>query len=361
MISITEIQGHSELENWKSQWFDAFTSSNAVDLSASYHFLVGEYQQLNSDRNKQLLIAHNNDVLLGAMLYSKKEQYLFKNLLKFQYIQMGGHYVSDALLLGNEPEKVFYAFIRYLKRRYPKSSWFACDQLSVNQYQQVLKTKSTGSLVGQGDPVAIFNVSEGGKKTIKEKMKKKSRANINYCERLLHRNFDSVDMVVEVEFSSKEQNDVLFSRFIELEDSGWKQEEAGSILRRSGGLCFHQAVSNSASSVGQMCWSELIVDGKTIAMLFSVKNDRTVWVCKTAYDEGYKKYSPGAVLLTKFLEGMADQPSIDTVNMITGYEWLNKWSPEKHNYHSFVSFNDTWKGRLAYWLKQFNNRAWKRV
>lgn len=82
-------------------------------------------------------------------------------------------------------------------------------------------------------------------------------------------------------------------QFLILEQSGWKGLNGTAFLSRDCDTAF----ARMAFAVnGQTIVDSLLLDGDPIAMSINMSNGSTLFTLKCAYDENYRKFSPGLVL-----------------------------------------------------------------
>ncbi|MBT0669603.1 GNAT family N-acetyltransferase [Novosphingobium profundi] len=94
--------------------------------------------------------------------------------------------------------------------------------------------------------------------------------------------------------------------FLALEKAGWKGA-AGSALacnERTAAL-FHEVLQGAADH-GALERRSLLLDGRPIAMLASLRSGNAAFSYKTAFDEGYARFSPGVLLQQENLSALDD-------------------------------------------------------
>jgi CelD/BcsL family acetyltransferase involved in cellulose biosynthesis len=89
---------------------------------------------------------------------------------------------------------------------------------------------------------------------------------------------------------------------LELEASGWKGRRGTAILSRPDTAAFYRRFATAFAARGELRLSTLAAGGRLIAFdLCLVANDRA-WTIKGAYDEEYRRYAPGLLLLLAEIE-----------------------------------------------------------
>ncbi len=126
--------------------------------------------------------------------------------------------------------------------------------------------------------------------------------------------------------------DAWATRFLALERTGWKGEEGsalGSDARTAG---FFRDVLEGAHRHGQLDGLTLWLGDKPIAMLCHFLSGRGGFSFKTAYDEGYARYSPGVLIQRENLELLAAR----------GLDWIDSCAAQNHS-----MINSLWAERRA--------------
>lgn len=102
--------------------------------------------------------------------------------------------------------------------------------------------------------------------------------------------------------------------FFALEAAGWKGR-AGTAATQRDELCrfFNAAIAGLARE-GKARIDLMRLDGKPIAATVALKSGDMMFGWKTAYDESYAKYSPGALLMLELSEAMLADATVAAVD-----------------------------------------------
>ena len=361
MFEVLVVTTQAELEQWKNQWQAAFQNDPSMDVSAAYFFIAHEWLQLMQP-NAELLVVHRGGQLCCAGLVNKNQHKLF-GPLRLNSVNLGGLFVTDLLLTGDNQGKAFLALVAHFQRAQQRCHFVNIERATEGFFAQVsnaLIGSKLPTLTTESSRVASFDVTANNFAAYFASLGKKSQGSLNYSERLLWREQNQVRFEV-IKPSSNAENQLYYERFLALEDQGWKGTESGSIRRRNGSLKYHNDVARDAQEYQNIRWYCLAVDQVTIAMLFVFVRGGTLWVHKTAYDEQYSRYSPGAILLTELLKQAHAAPETSEVNMVTGYAWLKKWQPDYRPYHTVRIFSTGLTARLLIALFKFKDKTWKNL
>jgi CelD/BcsL family acetyltransferase involved in cellulose biosynthesis len=85
--------------------------------------------------------------------------------------------------------------------------------------------------------------------------------------------------------------------FLELEASGWKGREGTAMASMGNDADFFRAVCASFRELGRLHLLSLEGSGKRVAMACSLRAGEGIFCLKIAFDEGWRRYSPGALLV----------------------------------------------------------------
>ncbi len=82
-------------------------------------------------------------------------------------------------------------------------------------------------------------------------------------------------------------------QFLALEQAGWKGQNGTAFLSKDRDTAFARMAFGGS---GPTIVDSLLLDGTPIAMSINMSNGSTLYTLKCAYDENYRKFSPGLVL-----------------------------------------------------------------
>jgi len=135
-------------------------------------------------------------------------------------------------------------------------------------------------------------------------------------------------------------------RFYQLEASGWKGRIRSCALY-DGSRTFYDEVAEQAAHFGYLSLYMLEFNGKLIASHFSFTHRNRCYSPKVAYDEDFKLYAPGHLIVSEILQDCASRGIRDYD--ITGEDqsWKMKWTNQTRAVSHYFIFRGP-VGRLAY-------------
>jgi CelD/BcsL family acetyltransferase involved in cellulose biosynthesis len=144
---------------------------------------------------------------------------------------------------------------------------------------------------------------------------------------------------------SKKADPKILSQFFELERAGWKGKN-GSAIALSGPLVsFYTTIAKIAEKQGSLRLYSLNLGGNPIAMHFGLQMNGTYYIPKVAYDERFKKFSPGLILAKYVIEALTRERVTCFDFLGPRMEWKCVWTPYVRDHSNCYIFNRTIKGR----------------
>lgn len=122
-------------------------------------------------------------------------------------------------------------------------------------------------------------------------------------------------------------------QFLALEQSGWKGQNGTAFLSKDRDTEFaRMAFGGRDGGNGPTVVDSLLLDGTPIAMSINMSNGATLFTLKCAYDENYRKFSPGLVLeylvVEEFFKGGAFA-EMDASTTMDGHIIQEFWDSDK--------------------------------
>ena len=147
------------------------------------------------------------------------------------------------------------------------------------------------------------------------------------------------------------------NRFYELEASGWKGEAQSAIKADAKTRQFYDEIANSAEWFGYLSMYFLELNDQLLAAHLGLCYRDVYYSPKLAYDEKFKEFAPGHLIISSILEDCAARG----VHMydITGPddEWKLRWTETLRPRSRFLVFQNGLAGKLAHTMR-FRVRPW---
>jgi len=128
--------------------------------------------------------------------------------------------------------------------------------------------------------------------------------------------------------SDKEQDNLqqYLKEFLHIEASGWKGHNQTAILSNNSRKKFFENYAISAFKDGVLRLFFLMLDGKAVAVQYGVESANAFWLLNIGYDEQYRDFSPGNLLLEESIQ-YASKNDLIHYNLLGKDEpWTRRWT-----------------------------------
>jgi CelD/BcsL family acetyltransferase involved in cellulose biosynthesis len=133
---------------------------------------------------------------------------------------------------------------------------------------------------------------------------------------------------------------------LQIEQSGWKGEEKTAILSDAKAGPFYLGLAREAAQRGYLRLYFLKSAGKAIAFHFSVVLQGVYLFLKPGYDERYKEYSPGHLLVEDVLKDCIAEGLQEFDFLAEDLAWKREWTETVRPHSTIYLFRDNWYGNL---------------
>jgi CelD/BcsL family acetyltransferase involved in cellulose biosynthesis len=129
-----------------------------------------------------------------------------------------------------------------------------------------------------------------------------------------------------------------FDRYVDLEAQGWKAG-AGALANRPRELIVLREFLQACAETDQASIRTLWVDDQVAAMhLEAVVGSRLV-LFKITYNQSLSQLAPGTLLMADLVRSCCDDPDVQVIDLLTDYDWHDRWKPTKHPSFQARRFN----------------------
>ena len=138
------------------------------------------------------------------------------------------------------------------------------------------------------------------------------------------------------------------ARFYDLEASGWKGAEGTAIKCDPRTLQFYNSVATAAAQQGYLSLDFLELNGKPIAGHFAFNFRGRYFLAKAGYDESYRRYGPGQLLVNEILS-QTPQRGLHEFDFVGPATWdESRWASARRTSYRIFIFRNNWYGHLLY-------------
>lgn len=139
--------------------------------------------------------------------------------------------------------------------------------------------------------------------------------------------------------------------FYDLEQRGWKGKQGGAIGCDAETQSFYDDVARAAERNRSLSLYFLEWKGDTIAAHYGIEHHRCYYMLKTAYNESYREYAPGHLIIREVLDDCLKRRITEFDFTGPQADWKQQWASEVRPHAWHYIFNKGLKGRAAYLLK----------
>jgi len=172
----------------------------------------------------------------------------------------------------------------------------------------------------------------------------KIRKDVLYCKR-------RIEKMGKYEFrliKGCENIDYYMDLYYDIYAKSWQKKEGI-------GPKFHRDLAKMALEKGWLRLGFLFFDDVPIATQFWISSNGTAFILKTAYDQDFRKYSPGKLLTSEMAKYAIDIDNVETIDYGQGDEgYKQDWTPRRRERKGIVGFNNNLKGK---YLEILTNRV----
>ncbi len=332
-LTVDIVQSFGELKAYASRWDElAFAAPQQQPMLS--HAWISSYLQhrLNPGEQWCCLFACHGSRLVGVLplLISRRSTWgigytLFRT-------PSDDHTISvDAIVAPGEDAAIVESMIASLTRvtsaryvvellRLPSSSpTLAVMRRGPKQNYTVMGSAGVGSYLPTTGSFEEFRASLSGS-----------------FRRTLNRAAKKLDLMKDLraEFLiGKDATAEGLDRFAKIEALSWKGRAGSAIMQTEALLDFYRTLTSRLAERDWLEWQFLIAEGRTIAGIMAIRCGRSLMLWKIGYDEAYKDYSPGALLLEQVVRRACESSHIDEINLVTDMDWYDLWRAGKREHY----------------------------
>ncbi|TCS44106.1 GNAT family N-acetyltransferase [Reinekea marinisedimentorum] len=359
-VQVSEIETESDLKHWQSQWEMEFKNHSA-DISSSYS-LLANYWKNSCKPEITLIIFHRLDRFVGACILSKNNRRF--GPLSLVELELCNIYPTDGFFIESDVVDIISSLLKHAKKKYGFFLWLRTERASKTHAKLLisgLKSLGTASALSTtSSHTWRFDVGNGNFETYMSSLSRNSRQYLRKKTRQLERLSGDLSFQI-VNPTSSTENLSLFNEYADLEDSGWKGRNNSSLLKLKSDYSLYKNIVKDTFQIGHIRWCKLVSANNTIAMLLLFKKGSTVWVYKTTYDEKLQSYSPGGLILTRLIEHYYSDKSVDAIDMVTNFSWVERWSPRAEPYSEIRLFPIAFWARVASKMISIWKKEWEKI
>jgi len=119
-----------------------------------------------------------------------------------------------------------------------------------------------------------------------------------------------------------------YEAFLTVEGAGWKGQEGTAIRTDRALIEFYRDLLRSFSTTGDASIYLLWFGDYVVAAKICLRAGRVWSILKIGYDESFREFGPGSMLLKYLLDQACSDPDVDEINLVTSPIWAQRWRPK---------------------------------
>jgi hypothetical protein len=128
-----------------------------------------------------------------------------------------------------------------------------------------------------------------------------------------------------------------------LESTGWKGEEGSAVAADNVQGRFYREMLEDFCGRGEAVIYRLRLNGKTVASDLCLERDKTLFILKTAYDEGVQGLSLGLLLHQEIFQSVFEEEKLGVIEFYGRLrDWHTKWTSETRTMYHINFYRAGW-------------------
>ena len=306
------------------QWKELELRSFEGNAYLSPHFILPAIKYLTPSKEIYFifiyLVADYKDILTGFGVFEYSygtKQFPLPHLKSYLTIHS---YLSGLLIDSEFVDSTLAAFFEYT-RKFPK---FCCGIEFIKRPGQTDLAKRIDLVAAQisvpwhqynHHKRAILIPKNMSQETIDTLFSKRKKKNLRHCRNQLTK-------IGEVQWHyipGDRVDNGCIDRFLQLENMGWKCEKESSLLANPDYETFFREMVAGFSKNNQVFFTELLVDGRSIASTANLLSANSGFAFKIGWDTAFAAASPGILNEIEFIKEAAELlPQIEYIDSGAG-------------------------------------------
>ena len=309
-MTVREIRSAAELRAHAAAWDDLWDRSEAKAPMARAAFVAHWIEFFAPNSQFRAVVVEQEGRFIAALpLVVERVKHVLKVLML-----PSNHWASNGDLLLDpsiDQDAALDVLLAALSRRSQPLFWF--DRVAYDE-PHWLKFKAAarraGWLVSRREAYRIAQIEIGDdfeayESTLSSAHRRNCRSRAKSLEKaggeqaVVYRQGDAAEL------------DAIVRRGFEVEDRSWKGAEGTSVLKSPGMLEFYQTEARLAAELGHLDLSFLEHRDRAVAFAYTFYAKGTYFEIKLGYDDEFKKYGPGHLLLRHKLRRLFADPQAE--------------------------------------------------
>lgn len=332
-VPIKIIRSHEELRNYKDGWNSLVLNSPQKSPMSSWCWISTHLElRLKDNEDWFCVVAGEPNRVLGVLpVVVSPKKILW---MTFPALRTPGDYHTfgvDMVVDEINENIVIPLLIDAALKEYPSCCYLELSQIAEHsptvRWLRNNKQKISLNIIEEcvGKSAYVFTG------TSFEELRRSFSKNLRSVLNKQRRNLNKITALEFENFSGERANQSELYRMATVEDKNWKGTGGSSILSSKSLFKFYLVLCERLAKEEWLEWNFLNTADSTIAASMAIRIDDSIVLWKIGYDEKFKKYSPGNLLLEDVIRSACNLNILSTVELVSDLTWHNQWNVKKRN------------------------------
>lgn len=319
----TELRWHSQplcastITDLHEQW-DCLANRAIEKNIFLFPWFIAASLPLLADKNPQITTIYDDDILIGLFIVTKDVGYVKLPLKFYRTALHPDQFLATPLVRDGFADQFALGLCQWLDnssadialKLFPLLS---ADSPIYSSLKKICKFQNRPLVIVDKFSRAAIKPKAHTKELVLDALGKSRRKNLRRTAKKLAQ----LGSVKIQRMQASDDIDEWIDGFLQLEHSGWKGQNKSSLLARPKDTEFFVNLAHSASANNAMNFFRLTLDDRPIAYAFDLIGEPHGYGTKSAYDEAYRAYSPGILLIYESLKYYLVRQEFDIIDSCT--------------------------------------------
>jgi len=369
MVKIIPVTSSEDFRNLRSEWNQLLSKSRANNVFLTWEWLYNWWEAFQEGKELRILSVRNednNELIAVLPIYIREERLFGLKKVKIGEFLGTGIVCSDYLDIIIHPgleEIVINRLTKYFFDQKDMFNYLILSDIPSDSKNLALleaESKKSGfSFIQLKESICPYLPLGDSWQDCLKYLSARSQKNLSYYQRRLQREFS-----VEIEtWDHQRDSDLGIDILSRLHQNRWESKGEPGLFKNARFEQFHRSIIREFSDQGWLRLFFLKLNGRYVASIYGFKYENKYYYYQGGFDETFKKYSVGQVLLYFYIQ-RAFEEKVKEFDFLRGvsrykYEWTRH---ERRNLTFFVGMgnmieklfflNRDWKGRIKNEVKQ---------
>ena len=338
-LAVRLVTSLSEFESLRTEWDQLVDKCPQATVFQTFAWNFRWWCSFRKRFGRRLLVvtlrSHGPDKRLVGIAPLMTGFWYSTPLRRISFIGTGTSDYLDIIAADDWSDQVIHEFYAWISKY---RSWWVADLQQLRE-GAILRSKPCDPIIAlrlaeiPQEPCPYLNLSETWNETLAT-FGKKTRSNINYYDRNLHKTHEVAVRIVASEDELTEQLETLF----ELHSRRWNKRWLPGVFSSQSVRSFHHTVAKDLLQMGLLRLFYITLDGETQASLYCFAGKDRIMYYQGGFEPTLANMSLGTVLTSRAIQQAINEGK-DVFDFLRGDEpYKQKWTKlSSHNCRQMIT------------------------